>query len=252
MTVIRAFRLKIQHLFFAAGLAATLYGSWLYTAGIIEGRSIEALSTVMAGRLVVIDPGHGGIDAGSRGPGGIPEEEITLEVSKKLAAMAGHAGAAVILTRECDMWLADPDAPHKKRSDLMRRVDIANRNNADAFISIHANSFVHDRGQRGAQTFSQPGSEESKIMSQFIQNELIRVLGNTDRKPKQIDYFIRHCKMPAVIVEVGFLSNPAEEKLLSDPAYQGKTAFAIYCGLVRYFADRDLRSQHPESRSQNQ
>lgn len=243
MPIIRAVRLRVSHLFFAAILVATLYGSGYYISGIMERNAIEALSTVMAGRLIVIDPGHGGIDTGSRSARGTYEEDITLEVSKKLAAMVGHAGAAVILTRESDMWLADPDAPHKKRSDLMKRVDIANRNNADVFISIHVNSFVHDRGQRGAQTFSQPGSEEAKLLSQFIQNELARVLENTSRKPKQIDYFIRHCKMPAVIVEIGFLSNPAEEKLLLDPSYQSKTAFAIYCGLVRYLADRDLRNQ---------
>lgn len=252
MSLIKAFRLRAGQLALAALLVSILYGSWVKVSHIIDRRQIEALSTVMAGRLIVVDPGHGGIDAGSSSPAGTHEEDITLEVSRKLAALIGQSGAAVIMTRESDLWLAEPDAPHKKRSDLIKRVDIANRNNADIFVSIHVNSFIHDRSQRGAQTFSQPGSEEGKILGRLIQDELSRVLGNTSRKPKQIDYFIKHCKAPAVIVEIGFLSNPAEEKLLLEPAYQGKTAFAIYCGLVRYIADREARVRSPEPRSPNE
>lgn len=251
MPLIKAFRLRLCHLALAALLVCILYGSWVRVSQIIDRRQIEALSTVMAGRLIVVDPGHGGIDAGSSSPAGTHEEDITLEVARKLSVLIGQSGAAVIMTRESDMWLAEPDAPHKKRSDLTKRVEIANRNNADMFISIHANS-MHDRGQRGAQTFSQPGSEAGKILSRFIQDELSRVLGNTSRKPKQIDYFIRQCKVPAVIVEIGFLSNPAEEKLLLDPAYQEKTAFAIYCGIVRYIADREARALNPEHQSPNE
>jgi len=137
------------------------------------------------------------------------------------------------------MWLADPEAPNKKRSDLINRVEIANKNNADVFVSIHVNSFIADRRQRGAQTFSQPGSEEGKSLSRYIQAELSRVLGNTSRKPKEVDYFIKHAKVPAVIVETGFISNAGEEKLLMNPVYQSKVAFAIYCGLVKYFADKE-------------
>ncbi len=246
--LVKAFRLRVRHLVLTALLIGALYGSWVHISDLVERRSIEALSTVLAGRLIVVDPGHGGIDTGARSSSGTLEKDITLEVSKRLAEMLGQAGAAVILTRECDMWLADPDAPHKKRSDLIKRVDIANRNNADVFISIHVNNFIYDRGSRGAQTFSHPGSEESKILSEFIQNELARVLRNTNRRPKQIDYFIRHSKVPAVIVEIGFLSNPAEERLLLDSAYQSKMAFAIYCGLVRYFADREAGSGRPQVR----
>jgi N-acetylmuramoyl-L-alanine amidase len=233
---IRVFRFKFRYAALAVLVAVFVYGSWVKISAQLEKRSIEALSTAMAGKVIVVDPGHGGKDSGSRSSSGTLEKDITLEVSKRLAAMLGQAGASVLLTRDCDMWLADPEAPHKKRSDLTRRVDMANSNNADAFISIHVNSFVHDRGQRGAQTFSQPGSEESKTLSLCVQDELSKML-NTKRKPKEIDYFIRRAKVPAVIVEIGFLSNPAEEKLLLDSAYQSKVAFAIYGGLVKYFAE---------------
>ncbi|MFZ5645205.1 MAG: N-acetylmuramoyl-L-alanine amidase [Bacillota bacterium] len=240
MQVVKVLRLKFRQLALAFLLGLFVYGSWTSISDELERRSVDALSPVLAGKTIVIDPGHGGRDSGSRSPSGTLEKDITLEVSKRLATILGQSGSVVLLTRECDTWLADPDAPHKKRSDLIKRVDIANNNNADAFISIHVNSFVHDRSERGAQTFSQPGSENSKILSGYLQQELTRVLGNTKRKPKEIDYFIRHSKVPAVIVEIGFLSNPSEEKLLLNSAYQSKIAFAIYSGLVKYYADREL------------
>ena len=243
MTVIKVVRFKVRYLFFGVLMLGALYGSWSYIKDAMEHWAIQTLSTALVGKLIVIDPGHGGKDAGARSQRGSLEKDITLEISKRLAVMLEQAGAAVIMTRDCDMWLADPDAPHKKRSDLTKRVDIANRNKADAFISIHINSFVPDCSQRGAQTFSQPGREEGKRLSESIQNELVRVLKNTDRKPQQIDYFIRHSQVPAVIVEMGFLSNQNEEKLLLDSAYQSKSAFAIYCGLVRYFAETDAGNQ---------
>lgn len=241
MPLLKVIRFRFRYVAPAVVLAILLYGSWVRVSWVLEQRYIETLSTVLANRVIVVDPGHGGIDGGSESPGGTKEKDITLEVSKRLAAMLGQAGAVVLLTRESDTWLADPEAPHKKRSDLTKRVDIANRNRADVFISIHVNSFTAGRSQRGAQTFSQPGSEEGKLLSHFIQGELTGILGNTNRKPKEIDYFIRHSKVPAVIVEIGFISNPAEEKLLLDSAYRSKMAFAIYCGLVKYIADRDQR-----------
>lgn len=241
MPLLKVVRLRFRYVAVAVVLACLFYGSWVRVSEVLDKRHIEALSTVLANRVIVVDPGHGGIDGGSESPSGTKEKDITLEVSKRLAEMLGQAGAVVLLTRESDMWLADPDAPHKKRSDLTKRVEIANRSNADIFVSIHVNSFMASRAQRGAQTFSQPGSEEGKILSQFIQGELTRILGNTNRKPKEIDYFIRLSKVPAVIVEIGFISNPAEERMLLDSAYQSKVAFAIYCGLVKYLVDRDTR-----------
>jgi N-acetylmuramoyl-L-alanine amidase len=211
-----------------------------YISGVLEKKSIEALSRAMVNRVVVVDPGHGGIDPGAKGAGGAVEKEITLAVARKLADFLHQSGATVILTRDSDTMLYDPDTSGllaKKRQDLSRRVNMANENNADAFVSIHVNSFKADSRQHGAQTFSQPGSEESKELSKSIQAEIIRLLKNTTRKPKEVDYFTgRKSKMSSVIVEIGFVSNPEEEKLLLDPEYQTKMAFSIYAGIVKYFA----------------
>lgn len=211
-----------------------------FISGTLEKKSIEALSRVMVNRVVVVDPGHGGIDPGAKGSGGAVEKEITLAVANKLADFLRQSGAKVILTRETDTMLCDPDTSGllaKKRQDLSRRVNMANENKADAFVSIHVNSFKSDSRQHGAQTFSQPGSEESKELSKSIQAEVTRLLKNTRRKPKEVDYFTgRKSQMPSVIVEIGFVSNQEEEKLLQDPGYQTKVAFSVYAGIVKYFA----------------
>lgn len=215
----------------------------------IDKRHLAALSWSLVDRVVVVDPGHGGMDPGAKGKGGSVEKDIAFSISKKLARLITQGGAKVIMTRETDKMLYDPGTQGfraKKRQDLGRRADIANDNGAAAFISIHLNSFPSDTSQHGAQTFSQPGSGESKILSQCIQTELVSRLGNNKRQPKEVDFFTnRRAKMPAVIVEVGFLSNPAEEKLLMSEEYQEKVAFAIYAGLVKYFSETSAPQKVP-------
>lgn len=243
MMVLKAWRIKKRFILLAAAVFIILVCCVKLISLEVDKRSISALSWAMANKMVVVDPGHGGADPGAVGSGGGVEKEITLAVSMKLAEFLRQSGASVLLTRESDKMLCDPGATGfmgRKRQDLTRRVNMANENNADAFISVHVNSFVADRRQHGAQTFSQPGSEESKELSKCIQAELIRLLKNTNRKPKQVDYFTnRKTNMPSVIVEIGFVSNPGEEKMMLDPVYQTKIAFSIYAGLVKYFAEKD-------------
>jgi len=217
-------------------LSLYLYKS---AAFIMEKRYVTTLSWALAGKTIVIDPGHGGEDPGALGTTGVHEKDIVLEVSKKLSAILRQAGARVILTREDDRDLSEPGAKSQhqaKLQDLTRRVELANRSHADIFISIHVNSFPDPR-EDGPQTFSQPGSAESKRLAVAIQRELNRYLENPGREAKQVDYFTtRMTEMPSVIVEIGFITNPREEKLLLDPVYQGKIAWAIYAGIARYFS----------------
>ncbi|MCL6634248.1 MAG: N-acetylmuramoyl-L-alanine amidase CwlD, partial [Peptococcaceae bacterium] len=201
------------------------------------------------GRVVVVDPGHGGIDPGVVGKSGAAEKDINLAVGKLLAAYLGQAGAKVIMTRETDADLSDPATTGimaKKREDLKRRIALANDNKADLYVSIHVNSFPNP-AQRGAQTFLQPGSAESRKAAGFIQSELAGALKNTSRQPREVDYYItRNAAMPAVIVEIGFMTNEEEERLLQDPAYQSKVAWAVCAGVVKYFAGRGEPQEPPE------
>jgi N-acetylmuramoyl-L-alanine amidase len=217
-----------------------LAGTYIKLAGLEAGYQVEATSWKVANRVVVIDPGHGGIDPGAIGSGGTIEKEVVLEIAKKLKTLLSQAGAVVVMTRETDKDLSDPGGrpSARKRQDLTRRVELAHRHKADLYLGIHVNSIPSPRW-RGAQTFYQRGQEDAKKLAECIQQELRSVLKNTEREVKGEDFFTnRQTKMTSVIVEVGFVSNPAEEKLLNDPAYQQKVAWAIYAGVAKYLAGK--------------
>lgn len=194
------------------------------------------LSYGIANKIIAVDPGHGGLDQGAT-RGELIEKDITLEIGKKLTETVSKAGAMVILLRENESDLAGDEftgtiGAHKKE-DMKNRVNKANKAGAELYISIHTNA-VPNTSWSGSQVFYQAGSEESKIVAEAIQEELSRVLGNTKRKPKPGDYYVlRNTKMPAVIVEVGFISNPGEGRLLMDAEYQAKIAYAISAGIAR-------------------
>ncbi len=236
---LRTVRLRKRFIFILGMMALSFYIILKTATAYFEERHIATLSWAIAGKLIVVDPGHGGDDPGALGSTGVHEKDIVLEVSKKLVEILNQAGAEALLTRETDRDLCDPGTQSSYQArvqDLARRVELANERQADLFISIHVNSFP-DRREAGAQTFSQPGAEESKKLAVSIQQELNKFLEYPGREAKQVDYFAnRMAKMPSVIVEIGFISNPREEKLMLDPLYQNKIAWSIYAGIARYLA----------------
>jgi len=244
--IVKAFRIRKRYL---AALIVMVFLS-LYLSRLIEHRadrhSVTVMSWSVVNKVIVVDPGHGGIDPGVVGKSGALEKDINLAVGKRLAANLGQAGAMVLMTRETDTDLSDPSTVGvmaKKREDLKRRVALANDHKADLYISVHVNSFP-SADRRGAQTFVQPKSAESKKAAQFIQMELSSLLKNTDRLTNEVDFYItRNTSMPTVITEIGFMTNDSEEKLLQDLAYQGKVAWAIYAGAVKYFAQQGSSPQ---------
>ena len=189
-----------------------------------------ALAPALFGVSVVIDPGHGGADPGMVG-GAAEEKDVNLAVGRKLAEYCRAAGAAVTLTREEDSPLAE-----RKRDDLQARVDLARQ--ADIFISLHCNSFVADPDQHGAQVFYAAGNDEGQRLAETLQLSLCDRLGTTDRSALSHpdSYLLKNLEGPAVIVEMGFLSNGAEEAQLTAAAYQWDLAWALFCGLADYLA----------------
>lgn len=217
----------------------------LYAGRLLEARRqepVKTLSWALAEKVIVVDPGHGGVDPGAVGKNNALEKDIVLAIGHRLALFLRQGGARVLMTRETDTDLSDPELfglYAKKRQDLARRVALANNSKADLLISIHINSFPDPR-QYGAQTFYQGSSPASLRLARAIQKELNFFLNDEDREPLTGNYYIlRETKIPAVIVEAGFLSNPRESKKLSDPSYQTKIAFCLFAGLVRYFAPED-------------
>lgn len=191
----------------------------------------------LSGFIIVLDPGHGGLDCGATSKNGIEEKDITLSIGKYLRDYLNEVGATVIMTREIDKDLAgDYESSNRKRADLINRANFANINSADIFISIHANSITSEKWS-GAQTFYNSEKEDNKLLSKYIQEQLIKIMGNTDRipLPRNDLVVLKNVEMTSALVEVGFLSNPIEEELLGTSEYQEKLAYAIYQGILAYY-----------------
>jgi len=208
------------------GLFAALYsaGKDLPVAGVIS----SDLNT----HVIVIDAGHGGFDPGAVGATGVLEKDIALAVSQKVAALLEMSGAKVICTRTTDEALGNT-----KKEDIHNRADMVVESNCDIFVTIQANS-IPDAKLRGAQVFYHPNSQEGFRLADNVQKEIIRVLNNTKRQALPISdvFLLKNLAIPAVVVEVGFLSNAEEEALLQDADYQNRMAWSIYSGIVNYFA----------------
>ncbi|GAA0303860.1 N-acetylmuramoyl-L-alanine amidase [Gracilibacillus halotolerans] len=203
--------------------------------------SWKTMSLPLAGKTIVIDPGHGGVDGGAEGTDDTQEKEIALNVSQKLQNYLEQAGAIVYLTREGDYDLANDDTrglSRRKAEDIQRRVHFIKEKEADFFLSIHLNS-LPDKRWRGAQSFFYPGNEQSELLATSIQDEIKDNLENTERKAlgmRQV-YLLKYTEAPGALVEIGFLSNDEERELLKDKGYQQKMAESIYFGILKYTSE---------------
>lgn len=199
-------------------------------------------SEAVSGRKIVIDAGHGGVDPGAKAPGIALEKDINLDIAMHLKRLFSKTGVYVVMIREADHDLAPDDfqggLARRKKKDLEARVNLANDSGADLFLSIHANSFPGQTWS-GAQTFYNAGETESNAWARAVQNELVNQLGPNNRKAKSADFrVLSDTKMPAILVEVGFLSNPREARLLADEEYRRKVAESIYQGTVNYLVQK--------------
>lgn len=171
---------------------------------------------------------------------GTTEQKINLSIVLKLQKLLEQSGCNVILTRIDENGIYEIDKRsirEKKISDMKNRVDIANNSDANIYISIHLNYFVQSKYD-GWQTFYKASNENSKKLALIIQEELSNNINKeNNRIPMSIkgSYIIDKIKIPAVIIECGFLSNKEEERLLKEDAYQNKISWGIYIGIQKYF-----------------
>ena len=204
------------------------------------GAIISTVSLPVSGKTVVVDAGHGVPDEGAESSNGTTEAQTNLKIALKLQNLLEQSGCTVILTRSDENAIYDMDSKtlkQKKISDIHNRVKIGNESAADIFVSIHLNKIPQSEYD-GWQTFYKEGSEEGGKLAKIIQSSLNDAIQKeNNRVAKTIDnvYIIKHVEIPTAIVECGFLSNPAEEKLLLDDEYQNKLAWGIYNGIVNYF-----------------
>lgn len=208
-------------------LAVSGYKSYM------EG-TVNVVSLPVAKKIIVIDPGHGGFDPGKTGTNGENEKVINLKISQKLQEYLEQSGSYVILTRETDEALGD-----NKNEDFKKRKEIVNESEADILVSIHQNSFPKINA-KGAQVFYYNSSESGKLLAQCIQDNIYNIADSSNQRQIKANtdyYMLRVSKIPAVIVECGFLSNTEDEAKLNTEEYQQKMAWAIYSGIVDYFEE---------------
>jgi len=200
----------------------------------------KSMVTSITSNVIVIDPGHGGEDGGAVGVTGIKEKDLNLKIALKLKEKLLNSGINVVMTRDTDIMLCDKNQQKKrKRTDFDNRIKIAQNYNNAIFISIHMNYF-EDNSQSGAQIFYSKNNPESKEIASILREELKNSLNPNNKrqiKPsgKEI-YLLSNLKIPACLIECGFISNPTEEQLLMSDKYQEKIAETIKNGLLKYFS----------------
>ena len=180
-------------------------------------------------RLIVIDPGHGGSDRGTVRHG-VSEASLTLDMAHRLRDILVSRGWQVILTHNTDVDVYGPDA--SAHDELQARDDVANKNGARLFISVHVNAFIND-GPSGTTTYYAKSTDLT--LARDIQAELASRLGTkNDGVIKSRFYVPLHALMPAVLVETAFLSNPADFAKLTDPQWRQLVAQAMADGVADY------------------
>lgn len=206
---------------------------------------LKVNATPISNKIIVLDAGHGLPDAGASSFDGTTEQAINLEIVLKLQKILEQSGADVILTRSDENGIYSMDSKsirNKKVSDTKNRVELANNSNADVFLSIHLNKFSGSSKYRGWQTFYQKDSEKSKLIANNIQDNLnknIDLANDRNVLPISDVYIMEHVKIPSVIVECGFLSNPDETNNLKKEEYQNSIAWGIYLGLQDFFFNEE-------------
>ncbi len=190
---------------------------------------VSTLAQPKSQYVIVLDAGHGGLDGGSIGcTTQVKESDLNLNVVKKLQPYLEKFGFQVVLTRKGNDNFSD-----NKVKDMEQRESIINSSTPNLVVSIHMNSFPTS-DQKGAQVYYQEGAEESQKLATSIQKQFQEHL-DTNREANHGDYYILKCsKVPTVLIECGYLSNPEDEANLIQEEYQEKLAYQIFCGIIKY------------------
>ena len=205
---------------------------------------INALADDVSQKIILIDPGHGGIDGGAKSKSGVIEKDINLQISLKLKDILEQKGYKVYLTRESDQGLEQKGSTirEKKRDDLKRRRDLKVETKCDVFVSIHQNMFPQAKCY-GAQVWHS-SNDISKKLADYVQESLKETVKDKNKrvsKPAGDAYLILRDKYEgaSILVECGFLSNPEEEQRLKTEEHQNLIVEGISLGIEKYFQEID-------------
>jgi N-acetylmuramoyl-L-alanine amidase len=190
--------------------------------GYVYKGSVQDLTGPLNGRVIVLDAGHGGKDTGALGLFNL-EKMLTLKTTLEVGAQLQAVGAKVIYTRDQDIYLT-----------LDERTKISNLNKADAFICIHYNSST-SLSANGFETYYYTQAKDQQLATYLHQGVKDQITLN-DRGIQFGDFYVlRNNNQPAVLLELGFISNPIEEGIISTTSYQKQAAQGILNGLTKYF-----------------
>jgi len=206
-------------------------------------------------KRIFIDPGHSKKDSGAIGKNGTKERDITLSVGLKLANYLRSSGFEIDMSRKDN----NDNLPSNISQDLVKRVQMANNFKADAFISIHCNAATNSNA-KGFEIFTTPGQNNSdklatkifsKVKSTFPNLTYRTDLSDGDPDKEANFYVIKYANCPATLVEMAFISNIEEEKMLNNPDFQDKMAFAIAQGICDYFGMEIKKENNSQNNDNN-
>lgn len=206
-----------------------------YTSGEIHlALAVQRSGGSMSGKVIVVDAGHGGSDTGARSPDKkVHEKALALSIAQKLADALAKEGATVLMTRKTDVFIP-----------LKERPEIANRNGADLFVSVHINSNENQNSSSGGITFYHAKDPVSNLLAECVQGAIARVSGlpslgawSDSRIYKTGFAVLRYAKMPAILIEMGFINHRTDRAKMTTEKFQSDVASAIVKGIKVYFGN---------------
>ena len=189
--------------------------------------------------ILIIDPGHGGFDPGAVASDGTTESKINLAVGLQMEEMARLLGVETDMTRREDVSTesdANAAVRQRKNSDLKNRVEQINGISGGVLVSLHQNSLPQVPAVHGAQVFYSE-VEGSRELAETVQSALNTVINDRNKEVKAAGggvYLLKNAKIPAILVECGFLSNGDETALLNTQAHQNRLALTILASVLEH------------------
>ncbi len=227
---------KIKYIAVSLFIAALFFGM---ANKILAAMDIAAQNAMSRnGKLILIDPGHGGSDPGAVSKNGTRESALNMKVSMYLMEYLKNYGYDVRLTRgmNTDMVGADEGISNAERKRIISAAD------CDIFVSIHMNKYS-DASVHGAETLYNPDSDASRALARTVQSAIKNYVDTDNKRDIKASnnlYVLKASKAPSVLVECGYISNPIEEAKLATVEYQRKMAYAICCGIMVYCNSSDV------------
>jgi len=192
-----------------------------------------AVNKSLVGKVIVVDPGHGGSNPGAVAHN-TRESDNNLAVGLKLRDKLEQAGAKVVMTRDTDRTVA-PEGKSLSE-ELQARVDLVGANNADMFVSVHSNENSNE-AVAGAMTFYAQGA--SSTLAESVESSLITTTGAIDKGTSPANFYVlRKNYVPSILVEMGFVSNAEEAARLTSNEYREKIASGIFQGICQYYQNQ--------------